>query len=93
VYLYILIVFIHFIIIIFDTTTSNKDKFYGISYSLLERKLERDILFFVCRHNINEIILSMVFKMFKVNPMFGPNIWLFKRFKSQGNTLKKKKKN
>lgn len=73
---------------VFDTTASNTGKFNG-TYFLLERKLERDILFFGCRHHIYEIISLTVFTTCKVCPMSRPDISLFKKFKSQWDTLKK----
>lgn len=57
--------------------------------SLLERKIERYILFFRCHHHIYEIILQTMFTICKVSPMSGPDIQLFKIFNSQWDTLKK----
>lgn len=57
---------------VFDTTASNTGKFKG-ACSLLERKIERDILFFGCRHHIYEIILSTVFTICKVSPISRPD--------------------
>lgn len=62
----------------FDTTASNTGRKKG-ACTLLERKLDKSVLLFGCRHHIAEVILSTVFKNFL--PSTGPNVALFKRFK------------
>jgi len=46
---------------VFDTTASNNGRYNG-ACTLLENKLDRDIIFFGCRHHIFEIILVDIFK-------------------------------
>lgn len=65
---------------VFDTTSSNSGRLNGACV-LLEQLLNRDILFFACRHHVFEIILQAVFSYVKVTVMNGPDIPLFKRFK------------
>lgn len=61
-----------------DTISTNTGRFKGACI-ILEQKLERDILYLLCRHHIYEIILQSIFseKMIKST---GPNVTLFKRF-------------
>lgn len=66
---------------VFDTTSSNSGRLNG-GCVLLEQLLNRDVLFFACRHHVFEIILQAVFSYVKVTVMNGPDIPLFKRFKN-----------
>lgn len=66
---------------VFDTTASNSGRLNGACI-LLEQKLNRNILFFACRHHIFEIVLQAVFGSSKLSVMSGPDIPLFKRFKN-----------
>ena len=66
---------------VFDTTASNSGLLNGTCI-LLEQKLNRNILFFACRHHIFEIVLHAVFVTSKLSVMSGPDIPLFKRFKN-----------
>ncbi|XP_050520208.1 uncharacterized protein LOC126893767 [Daktulosphaira vitifoliae] len=71
----------------FDTTASNTGRIKG-ACMLLEQKLERDLLYFGCRHHVSEIVLAAVFGKSKFS-ISGPDIPLFKRFQanwSQVNT-------
>jgi len=61
-----------------DTTASNTGRLKGACI-ILEQLLERDILYFPCRHHIYEIILRSAFEVnFVVTS--GPDIQIFKRF-------------
>lgn len=62
----------------FDTTASNTGCHAG-ACSLIEKKLDKDLLFLACRHLVHEIILADVFKH-AVGASSGPEIGLFKRF-------------
>jgi len=66
---------------VFDTTASNSGRLNGACI-LLEQKLNRNILFFACRHHICLIVLQAVFVTSKLSVMSGPDIPLFKRFKN-----------
>lgn len=62
-----------------DTTASNVGYLNGAA-SILQQQLERDILYFPCRHHIFEIVLRSVFDV-KMPSSSGPDVALFKRFK------------
>lgn len=68
-------------VFVFDTTASNSGRLNGACV-LLEQKLNRNILFFACRHHIFEIVLQAVFVTSKLSAMSGPDIPLFKRFQN-----------
>ena len=72
----------------FDTTASNTGRFNG-TCTLLEQKLERNILYFGCRHHIFEIILAAVFSKADFT-ISGPDIPLFKRFQSSWSKINNK---
>lgn len=72
-----------------DTTASNLGRINGAAIQL-ERMLERDLLYFPCRHHIYELILRSAFEA-KIPATSGPNILLFKRFQSAWNQLDKTK--
>ena len=71
----------------FDTTVANTGRKNGACV-ILEQKMEKDLLWFPCRHHIAEIILEAV-----VSPVIqissGPDIQLFKRFESQWKEFNK----
>lgn len=62
-----------------DTTASNMGYLNGAA-TLLQQKLERDTLYFPCRHHIFEVVLRSVFDT-KMPSSSGPNVPLFKRFR------------
>ena len=64
----------------FDTTSSNTGRKNGACV-LLEGKLNSDLLYLACRHHIHEIMLEEVFSS-AMGPSSGPDVGLFKRFKS-----------
>jgi hypothetical protein len=66
---------------VFDMTASNSGRLNGACI-LLEELLNRDILFFVCRHHIFKLVLHAVFSYTKLTVMNGPDIPLFKKFKN-----------
>ena len=69
----------------FDTTAFNTSRKNGACV-LIEQRMERDLLWFPCRHHVLEIMLEAV-----VSPALlgssGPDIPLFKRFKTKWNTI------
>lgn len=64
----------------FDTTAVNTGPRNGACV-LLEQKMQRDMLWLPCRHHILEIMLEAVVVQ-GVGPSTGPDILLFKRFKT-----------
>jgi len=58
-----------------DTTASNTGRLKGACI-ILEQLLERDILYFPCRHHIYEIILRSAFEVNLVVTS-GPDIQIF----------------
>lgn len=62
-----------------DTTASNLGPWKGAA-ALLEKKLERELLWLPCRHHILEILLRSVFES-KMAASSGPDVTLFKRFR------------
>jgi hypothetical protein len=62
----------------FDTTASNTGSTNG-ACTLLEQKLQRNILHFACRHHVHELIIGGVFTAL-FGPSKSPNIALFERF-------------
>ncbi|XP_074110989.1 uncharacterized protein LOC141535098 [Cotesia typhae] len=70
-----------------DTTPSNLGLRNGAA-ALLEKLLERDLLYLPCRHHIFEIVLRYVFEAVFPNTV-GPNVPLFIRFQKQWGDLNK----
>ena len=64
----------------FDTTASNTGQYTGACV-LLENLLERPLLWLACRNHIFEVLLSDVFTTC-MGPSSGPDILLFKHFRS-----------
>ena len=64
----------------FDTTSSNTGWKNGACV-LIEMLLERKVLYLACRHHIHEILLEEAFSI-TMGPSSGPEILLFKRFKT-----------
>ena len=64
----------------FDTTASNTGQYTGACV-LLENLLEPPLLWLACRHHIFEVLLSDVFTTC-MGPSSGPDILLFKHFRS-----------
>ncbi|CAH0547104.1 unnamed protein product [Brassicogethes aeneus] len=68
-----------------DTTPSNLAIRNGAA-ALLERFLDKDLLYLPCRHHIFEIVLRYVFEAVFPNTS-GPNVPLFVSFQKKWNTL------
>ena len=62
----------------FDTTASNMGSTSG-ACTLLEQKLQQNLLYFACRHHIHELIIGGVFTAL-FGPSRSPNIAVFERF-------------
>ena len=63
----------------FDTTSSNTGIHAG-AFTLIEKLLQKVLLYMACRHHIHEIILSDVFKCcFGLTS--GPDVLIFKKKK------------
>ncbi|XP_050530378.1 uncharacterized protein LOC126899463 [Daktulosphaira vitifoliae] len=74
---------------VFDTTASNTGRING-ACTLLEQKLDRDILYLACRHHVYELLLQTAIAETKLHVSSGPDIALFKRFKSTWNNINTK---
>jgi len=62
----------------FDTTASNTGSTSG-ACTLLEQKLQQNLLYFACRHHIHKLIIGGVFTAL-FGPSRSPNIAVFERF-------------
>lgn len=69
----------------FDTTSVNTGVQNGACI-FIENKLEKELLWFACRHHIMEIILSKVFALC-LGPSSSPEIPIFKRLKETWNAV------
>ena len=65
----------------FDTTASNTGHRSG-ACSIIEQKLDRDLLFLSCRHHVMELIVGAAFEK-TTGASAGPEILLFKRFRDK----------
>ena len=69
----------------FDTTHANNERFTG-ACALLEQKLNRNLLWLVCRDYMFEVLLSDAFSVcFRQSS--GPKILLIKRFRENWSKL------
>lgn len=66
---------------VFDTTASNTGRING-ACTLLEQKLEKNVLWLACRHHILEIVLEAIVVL-AVGVSSGPEIQIFKRFQKR----------
>ena len=65
----------------FDTTSSNTGLISG-ACTVLQQMLGKDLLSFACRHHIMELLVGAAFEAC-FGSTSGPEVLLFKRFKSQ----------
>lgn len=65
----------------FDTTAANTGHING-TCAILEKKLSKKLLWLACRHHILEVICAEVFKKTFGGSTTGPDVLLFKRFKT-----------
>ena len=72
----------------FDTTASNTGIRSGACLRI-EQKLGRDLLYLACRHHILELVLSAAFTAEMGSITSGPDVPLFKRFKSLWESIDK----
>ena len=66
----------------FDTTASNTGHRSG-ACSLIEQKLNKDLLFLAYRHHVIDLIVGAAFEQSSFGTSKGPEILLFKRFRDQ----------
>jgi len=59
----------------FDTTASDTGHFSG-ACTVLEKLMNKNLMYFACRHHVHEIIVSEVFSVL-FGPTRGPNVALF----------------
>jgi hypothetical protein len=62
----------------FDTTSANTGRINGACV-LLEKKLDKNLLWLACRHHVLEVVCGDVFRTL-FGPTSGPNVLLFRRF-------------
>ncbi|XP_050524055.1 uncharacterized protein LOC126895832 [Daktulosphaira vitifoliae] len=74
-----------------DTTSSNTGRLKGTCI-LLEQRLEKDLLYLLCRHHIYEIVLKSIFEE-KFGSTSGPNVQLFKKFQEGWSNINTNKFN
>jgi hypothetical protein len=69
----------------FDTTASNTGARNGTCV-LLEQLMNRNVLYFACRHHIHEVVIGEIYSVL-LGPSRGPNISLFERFQQCWSTI------
>jgi hypothetical protein len=79
----------HIIGLSFDTTASNTGLIQG-ACMMIEKEVERTLLWLACRHHTHELILKGVFEECTRVQSSGPDIQIFRKFKNQWNSLDKK---
>lgn len=57
---------------------------------LIEKKLQKELLYFPCRHHIHEILLKSVFEIYSEKTT-GPNVPLFSEFQKSWNGIDQSK--
>ena len=58
------------------------------TYTFLEQKMEKDLIWLACRHHILEIMLEVVV-LLSVGPSKSPDIMIFRRFQSKWSIIDK----
>ncbi|GBN04125.1 hypothetical protein AVEN_232542-1 [Araneus ventricosus] len=69
-----------------DTTASNTGRFNG-ACALLEQTFYSEMLFFVCRHHVYELVLKAVFEVKIEQVTTSPDIPLFKKLKDNWKNI------
>lgn len=72
----------------FDTTASNTRRRSGACLRI-KQKLDRELFYFACHRHILDLVLSAAFQAQVNSKMSGPDVPLFKRFKSQWESIYK----
>lgn len=72
----------------FDTTSSNTGVRLG-ACTFIQKRLNRSLFFFACRHHIYELAISSAFTAALNEVSSGPDIQLFVRFKKSWPTIDK----
>ena len=69
----------------FDTTASNTGRHAGACtlVELIERGLDKNLIFLACRHHILELVVGAAFEKTAIGVSSGPEILIFKRFKDR----------
>lgn len=70
----------------FDTTSSNTGQFSG-ACTLIQQKLEKDLMFLACRHHIMELLVGAAFSACMETITSGPDVALFKRFAKKWSVM------
>ncbi|KAL1454591.1 hypothetical protein WDU94_010811 [Cyamophila willieti] len=73
----------------FDTTASNTGRLNG-ACTILEQMLDKELLYFACRHHILEVVLRGVFEV-KLGSTTGPHPDLFKKIEKAWPNIDKTK--
>lgn len=69
----------------FDTTSHNTGVDNG-ACTLLQKKMDKKLVSYPCRHHMLEVVLRAIFEL-KLSPSSGPNVSIFERFAQQWDTL------
>lgn len=71
----------------FDTTASNTGIHKG-ACTLLQKKMNKDLFYFACRHHIAELVVGSAFDVL-FEKSTGPNIQLFQKFQNSWDSIEK----
>ena len=73
----------------FDTTAVNTGERAGVC-TILEKRLNKDVLHFACRHHIHELILEKAFTSITGEVSKGPDITIFTSFRENWSNVEHK---
>lgn len=73
--------------LVFDTTSSNTGLNIG-ACTIMERNLDRNLIWIACRHHVFEVMLSTIFTT-AFGTSGGPEVGIFKRFQKQWPAINK----
>ena len=71
---------------VFDTTNSNTGVNNGACV-LLQKILQRNVLWLACRHHVCEVVLSHVWKSLDIERSKAPTIYIFKQLQENWNKI------
>ena len=71
---------------VFDTTSSNTGAVSAGCISI-QVAVERDLLWFACRHHVGEVVLTHMWRDLKVETSKKPEVQIFARFKENFEVL------
>ena len=69
----------------FDTTAVNSGLVNG-ACTIIEQRLEREVLHLACRHHVFELVLEKTMTI-SLGPSHGPDVQLFKRFQKKWDVI------